>query len=253
MSYVLLTRSYNLVQLESLNMKIAIFADIHANIFALEAALSDCEEEVVEHFIVAGDLVGYYYWPQLVVRRLMNDNRFTCIRGNHEDIFAETLTSPRVADQYRKKYGTGYDVCRDYLSIDQIQWLLHLPVSAELNIESVHFSVHHGSPAATDEYVYPDSSADVLTRCHVSRDFTVLGHTHFPFMHEQNGSILVNPGSIGQPRDSGGYACYALVDLATRAIAFKRIPYDVGPVVVEAQARDPSLNYLHKIMTRRVL
>lgn len=234
-------------------MKVAIFSDIHSNIFALEAALADCEFEAVENFIVAGDLVGYYYWPQLIIRRLINDNRFTCIRGNHEDILAETLNSSSASNHYRRKYGSGYDVCRDTLNNDELHWLLNLPKNTEINIEGVHFSVHHGSPASTDEYVYPDATADVLARCHVARDFTVLGHTHYPLIHELNGSILINPGSIGQPRDFGGHASYALVDLATREIVFKRIPYDVGPVVAEAQARDPSLKYLHKIMTRREL
>jgi len=231
-------------------MKVAILADIHANIYALDAALTDCEKEAVTHYIVAGDLVGYYYWPQPVVRRLMDDRRFTCIRGNHEDIFEKTLSCPRISAKYRKMYGTGYDVCRDSLSKDELHWLLNLPKNTEINIEDVHFSVYHGSPAATDEYVYPDASTAVLERCYVARDITVLGHTHYPLMHELNGRILLNPGSIGQPRDFGGQACYALVDLVTRAIVFKRIPYDVSPVITEVQVRDPSLNYLHKIMTR---
>jgi putative phosphoesterase len=234
-------------------MKVAVFADIHANIFALEAALLNCEAEGVEHFIVAGDLVGYYYWPQLVVRRLMSDGRFTCIRGNHEDIFEETLVCSRAAEKSRKKYGTGYDVCRDYLSKDELDWLLHLPANTEIDIEGVHFAVYHGSPAAADEYVYPDAAADVLKRCFVSRDITVLGHTHYPMLHESNGRILINPGSIGQPRDYGGHASYALVDLDNYEIDFKRISYDVSPLISEAMTRDPSLKYLHEILSRRVL
>ena len=65
-------------------MKVAILADIHANIHALDAVLADCEKEAVSHFIVAGDLVGYYYWPQQVIQRLMHKTHITCIRGNHE-------------------------------------------------------------------------------------------------------------------------------------------------------------------------
>lgn len=232
-------------------MKIAILADIHANIYALEAVLADCEDEGVEHFIVAGDLVGYYYWPQLVVRRLMHDTRFTCIRGNHEDILAETLDNKDSADRYRLKYGSGYDVCRESLSDDELQWLLNLPTKAELILYGTHFSVHHGSPFATDEYIYPNSTAEVLARSHASRDYTILGHTHYPFMHSLDGSILVNPGSIGQSRDFGGQACYAVIDLSNRALRFKRLHYDVSPVIAAARARDPSLEFLYKIMTRR--
>lgn len=234
-------------------MRVAIFADIHANIHALEAVLDDCRDEAVEHFIVAGDLVGYYYWPKPVVQRLMHDARVTCIRGNHEDILAETLNSPVAAERYRQKYGSGYDVCRDTLCDDELQWLLNLPIRAELTLGGIHFSVHHGSPAATNEYIYPDAAADVLARCHSGRDFTVLGHTHYPFIHHMDGRVLLNPGSVGQPRDFGGQACYALIDLTNRAVRFKRAPFDVSPVVAAAQSRDPALGYLQKIMTRRTL
>lgn len=231
-------------------MRVAILADIHANIHALEAVLADCRDEAVEHFIVAGDLVGYYYWPKPVVQRLMHDIRVTCIRGNHEDILAETLNSSVAAERYRKKYGSGYDVCRDSLCDDELQWLLHLPSSAELTLGGAHFSVHHGSPLATDEYIYPNAAADVLARCHAGRDFTVLGHTHYPFIQHMDGRVLLNPGSVGQPRDFGGQACYALIDLANRAVRFKRVPFEISHVVAAARSRDPALGYLYKIMTR---
>ena len=231
-------------------MKVAILADIHANIHALNAVLVDCQEEAVEHFIVAGDLVGYYYWPKPVVQRLMHDPRFNSIRGNHEDNLAKTLETAAAAEQYSQKYGSSYDVCRETLCDKELQWLMRLPTSAELKLGDVHFSVHHGSPAATDEYIYPDAPAEVLARCHLSPDFTVLGHTHYPFIHCLDGRILLNPGSVGQPRDIGGQASYALINLANRAVRFKRVPFDVTPVVTAAQARDPALGYLHRIMTR---
>jgi predicted phosphodiesterase len=183
----------------------------------------------------------------------MRDTCITCIRGNHEDILAQTLDNSAAAEFYRQKYGLGYDICRETLSGDEMQWLLHLPVSAELTLDGIHFSVHHGSPSATDEYVYPDASAEVLARSHAGRDFTVLGHTHYPFIHHLDGRILLNPGSVGQPRDFGGQASYAVVNLANRVVRFKRIPFDANPVVIAAQTRDPKLGYLHKIMTRRAL
>lgn len=231
-------------------MKVAVLADIHANIYALESVLADCEEEAVDHFIVAGDLVGYYYWPREVVQRLMNDVNFTCVRGNHEDILAQTLESDDKAKHYRQKYGSGYSVCSETLSYTEMQWLLRLPVSVELNLGGAHFSVHHGSPSSTNEYIYPDAPEELLARCHAGRHFTILGHTHYPLLHHRDGRILLNPGSVGQPRDFGGRACYALIDLVNRTVRFKRIPFDVTHVLAAAQARDPSLGYLQKILTR---
>ena len=233
-------------------MKVAILSDIHANIYAFNAILSDCEKEMVGHFIVAGDLVGYYYWPRPVVQWLMENPRVTCIRGNHEDVLAQTLEDSKAADRYRQKYGSGYDVCRESLSDDELNWLIKLPVKAQLILDDTHFRVHHGSPAATDEYIYPDATPTTLERCHDSQDYTILGHTHYPFLHHLNGSMLLNPGSVGQPRDFGGQACYAIIDLRNHTIRFKRIPYDVSQVIVAAQARDPSIAYLRDILTRGV-
>jgi putative phosphoesterase len=234
-------------------MKVAILADIHANIHALNVVLADCKEEKVDHFIVAGDLIGYYYWPRPVVQCLMRDDRFTCIRGNHEDILAQTIGSYVIAERYRQRYGSGYDVCRQTLSNSEMEWLLNLPSNVELTLGGAHFAVYHGSPASTDEYIYPNAPAADLVRCHVGRDFTVLGHTHYPFIHHLNGRILLNPGSVGQPRDFGGQASYALINLANRTVRFKRVPFDVSDVIATAQASDPTLDYLQRIMTRKAL
>lgn len=234
-------------------MKVAILADIHANIHALDAVLADCEKEAVSHFIVAGDLVGYYYWPQQVVQRLMHKTHITCIRGNHEDILTKTLDCSDAAAHFRKKYGSGYDVCRETLSYEEMQWLVKLPVKAELILEGVHFCVHHGSPASTDEYIYPDAPLSVLSRCHDSNDYTILGHTHYPFLHHLNRKILLNPGSVGQPRDFGGQASYAILNLINGVVRFKRVPFDISLVIAAAKERDPELSYLHTVMNRKML
>lgn len=233
-------------------MKIAILSDIHANIEAFLAVLKDCALEEVANIVVAGDLIGYYYWPKEVVEIIMKDNRFTCIRGNHEDILVESLRCEIAAERYRKKYGSGYDVCKKTLSSDQLLWLTKLPVSAELVINGIHFSVHHGSPTSTDEYIYPDSAEDVFARCSVARDFTILGHTHFPFIYCKGGRTLLNPGSVGQPRDFGGQACYTVINLTNKSIRFKRVPFDTSVVIAAARERDPELTYLQTIMTRGV-
>lgn len=234
-------------------MKVAILADIHSNIYALDVVLADCHKEAVSHFIVAGDLVGYYYWPKSVVQRLMHDNRVTCIRGNHEDILRETLDNHDAAARFRQRYGSGYDVCRETLSNNELEWLLQLPAKAELVLEGIKFSVHHGSPKATDEYIYPDAPASVLAGCFDSADYTILGHTHYSFLHHRCGRTLLNPGSVGQPRDIGGQACYVILDLNNHVLRFKRISYDISPLIAAAQEKDPNLPYLYTIMKRRPL
>ena len=96
-------------------MKIAILADIHANIYAFEAVLEDIQKEGVDKIIVAGDLVGYYYWPSEVVNTCMQDSRFICIRGNHEDNLKLAISDPTKLDSLTKKYGSSYRICLEKL------------------------------------------------------------------------------------------------------------------------------------------
>ena len=83
-------------------MKVALISDIHANFYALETVVQDLDKECVESVIVAGDLIGYYYWPHKVVDLIMSDSRFFCIRGNHERMFKEALADNDIFERYRK-------------------------------------------------------------------------------------------------------------------------------------------------------
>lgn len=230
-------------------MKVAVMADIHANIVALEAVWSSCEEESVDAFIVAGDLIGYYYWPRQVVRRLYQDSRVVCVRGNHEENLAR-CDDPTSARILRERYGSGYDVCAETLNETEKGWLLNLPTTCTVEFDGVSFTVHHGSPTSANEYIYPDADESTLLRSYSQSDFTVIGHTHYPMHHTHQGRNLINPGSVGQPRDFGGSASYAIVDTIDQSVVFRRIQFDVSQVVEEAISRDPQLPYLHTIQTR---
>ena len=72
-------------------MKIGVISDIHANIFALDNVLKEMSKYDVSKILVAGDLIGYYYWPKEVVSRLMTDEDVFCIAGNHEKLLKNSL------------------------------------------------------------------------------------------------------------------------------------------------------------------
>ena len=126
-------------------MKIAILADIHANIYAFEAVLADVQKESVDKIIVAGDFIGYYYWPSEVVNICMLDSRFICVRGNHEDNLKLAFSDPTKLDSLTKKYGSSYQICIDTLNADQVNWLLSLPNFLDFKIGNTSFYVTHGS------------------------------------------------------------------------------------------------------------
>lgn len=231
-------------------MKVAIISDVHANIHALRVVLNDLNKEGVARILVAGDLVGYYYWPSEVVQLVMEDERFICIRGNHENILQEVKANQEAANRYRHKYGSGYDFCRDQLSESQMSWLLSLPREKYVTLDDETFYLSHGALGSTDEYLYPDVSLERLLENYSDARYTIFGHTHYPFLHQHEGRYLLNPGSVGQPRDSGGLASYLIVNTRNQVIRFKRKAYDTDVVVKAAEANDPSLSYLSAIMKR---
>lgn len=231
-------------------MKVAILSDIHANIFALQAVYEDMDSQGVEHVLVSGDLVGYYYWPGEVVRMIRDDSRTVCIAGNHEHILRDIISHPESAEGYRRKYGSGYDACFEQLSDDEVEWLLGLPDEVRLQCADKSFYMSHGGFESVDRYLYPDASSELISKNYSDCDFSVYGHTHYPFLHSSHGRFLVNPGSVGQPRDTGGLASYVVVDLANTTIRFRRKAFDSSSILNEAKIRDPGLVYLSKVMVR---
>jgi putative phosphoesterase len=231
-------------------VKVALLSDIHANAPALEAVYADMDSVGIERILVIGDLIGYYYWPREVVSRLIGDPRVTCIRGNHEDILAECLADEAASARYRAKYGSGYQSCADSLDGEMLGWLAALPVSREVTIDGVSFHMSHGGLGETDTYIYPDTSSDELLRNYSACSFTVFGHTHYPFVHYHDRRVMINPGSVGQARDRGGAASYAIVDLENLVVRPRRVPFDVAAVIEAARDRDPGLPYLQKILER---
>lgn len=231
-------------------MKIALLSDIHANIYALKAVLDDLDKEHVEKILILGDYTGYYYWPGDVVDLLMKDTRCFGIAGNHEKILHQFLSDPASADKYRQKYGSGYDSCLKQLSDQNLNWLFSLPDEAVFDAGGLQFYLSHGALGSTEKYIYPDASIEELRANYSDKQFTVFGHTHYPFLHQNDGKFLINPGSVGQPRDLSGSASYVIIDINNLVIRFKRKCFNVEPVVLAAHKYDPALGYLREVMVR---
>jgi putative phosphoesterase len=231
-------------------MKIAILADIHANIYAFEAVLEDIQKEGVDKIIVAGDLVGYYYWPSEVVNICMKDSRFICIRGNHEDNLKLAFSEPTKLDSLTKKYGSSYRICLEELSADEVNWLLNLPQFLDFKIGNTSFYATHGSLEETTEYIYPDADFKKLKENFSTSNYTILAHTHYPFLHSWNNKWLVNPGSVGQPRDFGNIASYFIVNLETNVIVPRRIAFPTKVIARYVDIYDKDVKYLKNILKR---
>jgi putative phosphoesterase len=231
-------------------VKLALLGDIHGNDRALAAVLGAASDANVDRLLVTGDLVGYYFAPAQVLD-LLSKWKCDVVSGNHEVMLAASRTDPAYLATVEARYGSGVRIAMDQLDSRQLEELCALPHRLELEIDGVRILLCHGSPWDLDYYVYPDSAPEMLTRC-VSGNFDliVMGHTHYPMLKEMGKTLLVNPGSVGQPRNRKPGACWALFDTEDRTIELRRESYDSSDLVRECQMRHPELPYLSEVLLR---
>jgi putative phosphoesterase len=199
-------------------VRYAIISDIHSNIHALEKVLQDIDDQGADVIICAGDLVGYGPFPNEVVDAL-KDRRAICIAGNHDravvnlDAFNMNPLAAKAVFWTAKRIS---EASTDYLK--------RLRPSTRLNLGGTSAAMFHGSPRMDDEYVFEeDANAGLLQIA--KAEIVISGHTHVPYVKKLPQGILVNPGSVGQPRDGDPRASYLLFEEREREFALRRIEY----------------------------
>lgn len=231
-------------------MKIGLIADVHGNAPALDAVLKAAAASGAEALCLAGDVVGYYYEPAHCLDMLAAWPA-EVVRGNHEDLLAETVRDPALAADVHRRYGSGLAVAQRTLSAEQCQTIAAWPRTRLLTFGAVRVLLCHGSPWDTDTYLYPDGDAALWQRCaDPGIDIIVAGHTHYPVDRQVGPTRVINPGSVGQPRDRRPGAAWALLDTASGVCEWRRETYDMSGVIAQARALDPHLPYLADVLTR---
>lgn len=205
-------------------MKVGLIADPHANVAGLEAALDAVRSAGVETIVCAGDAVGYHTAVNETIAALRASVEHTVL-GNHDAMLVGKL---RVDERQRALYGLDY--AASVITRDGLSWLKSLPTSLELDLDGRSVAVFHGSPwQPLTEYVYPDSP-DLERFSAVDAEVIVLGHTHHPMVRSIAGSLVVNPGSCGLPRDGLEGAPYAILDTEALEVSLQRASYDESAV-----------------------
>lgn len=231
-------------------MKLGLLGDIHGNNLALQAILEQASSSDVETLLITGDLVGYYYSPLEVLKLLRTWDKYI-VRGNHEDMLNTARSDSSFLAQVDARYGSGLRIAIEQLDKEQIDELCGLPHPVELVIDGCKILLCHGAPWDNDCYVYPDAKQELLARCASQEfDLVVLGHTHHPMQHTIGNTIVVNPGSVGQPRNRKPGAHWAVFDTTNRSLEFRQEQYDSSALLQECQQRHPELPYLADVLTR---
>lgn len=201
-------------------MRIGLLADIHANSPALEAVLEAMPN--VDQLVCLGDIVGYNPYPQ----EALSTVRETCdivIQGNHD----RSITHP--AHVGNEQAVAGLRLAKEELSEEQTAFLTNLSEKTELH--DGRFLAVHSHPKHTDRYVMP-GLFDTVEKYLEEYDAIFLGHTHVQSTKDFENGVIVNPGSVGQPRDEAG-AAYAVFDTETLETDLYRTGYNINAVVTE--------------------
>jgi len=205
-------------------MQVAVISDIHANKVALEAVFDDLQESStddasIDAIVCAGDVVGYNPWPAQCVAAV-REREIPTVMGNHDRAVA--LETPF---RFNSMAAAGVEYARAHLGDDAQTWLSALPDTRMVLDGRV--KLVHGHPDDPDRYTYPEEfSASMLGE----EDVLVTGHTHVQGHERFEGGIVMNPGSVGQPRDGDPRAAYAVVDLDDLSVDERRVEYDVDAV-----------------------
>jgi putative phosphoesterase len=199
-------------------MRVAVISDVHANRVALDAVLDDLPD--VDATVCAGDVVGYNPWPAECVAAL-RDRDVPTVMGNHDRAVATDSTF-----RFNSMAAAGVEYARAELDDDALSWLSALP--DERTELDGRVRLVHDHPWIRDKYTYPEEfRADFLD----DEDVLVLGHTHVQDHRVFDEGIVMNPGSVGQPRDGDHRAAYAILDLDDLSVEERRVDYDIEAVV----------------------
>jgi len=228
-------------------MRYLLLSDLHSNDEALSAVLSRVKRKKFDRVVCLGDFVGYAADPNKVLDRFRTLPRTTIsIRGNHDKV----VSGVDAGDMFNPPALYAARWTAERLSTENLEFLRRLPLGP-LVVDG-RFVACHGSPLDEDAYIFSDFDASMnfvqMHRLSPEMDLCFFGHSHIPsvFTLEPGGirveavrgsrarlklepgrRYLINPGSVGQPRDRNPKASYAIFDAAERVVYFDRVAYDV--------------------------
>jgi putative phosphoesterase len=243
------------------NLNILILSDIHGNTDALKAVLEHANRW--DSIWVIGDLVDYGPEPQIVIDMIRDIKPDFILMGNHDYAVAfnvDCRCAPNIHDlsEYTRKY-----ISYRLISRDQIEWLKGLAIKMEKTIEGKKVLAVHGSPRnPLYGYIEPSMSLDeikfaltpslyALKPRPVERDIVVIGHSHKPMKIYVDNILVINPGSVGQPRDGIPKASYAVFNTEQSVFEIHRVEYDIEKVVGKLRSlkiEDRYMQWLEKIL-----
>jgi predicted phosphodiesterase len=207
-------------------MNIAILSDLHSNHFALKAVLDDIGNRSLDKLVVLGDIFGYYPWACETYQLLKpyKDSAFI-IKGNHDQLVIDQVP-PEVVPSYWQAAKINEAELKAQQS-GALEWLQMLDFGMEIKLADKFCTLLHGTPADKKEgRYYPDDQHD-YNWFPKNGHILLMGHTHYPIYKKfDDNSIIINPGSVGQPRDADPRSSWGILNCNDLSYLPIRTPYD---------------------------
>jgi len=223
-------------------MRYLVFTDIHGNLEALEALFDFVSRKKIDRYLCLGDLVGYGASPNETIDRVRKLEPLSIIRGNHD----KAVCGQDSLETFNPMAALAIAWCRKTLVREHSRYLCGLPKGPQ--VVDGHLTLCHGAPFDEDFYIFGEFDAAEAFQ-YLETRIGFFGHTHFPCLYVKTGNTvegrlieedhsivrlkknvhyLINPGSVGQPRDRNPKAACAVFDSEESTVHFHRFDYDIA-------------------------
>lgn len=223
-------------------MRIAFISDIHSNVDALKETLIDIRDRAVDKIYCLGDLIGYHLYPNEVIELIKSENIET-VMGNHEyDILNKKFDRNKESDI--AKYFNF-----DSLKKENLEFIKNLDFEKIRVEDSIKIKMVHASPRKINEYIFEDGDNVKEIVSELKEDLLVCAHTHYPYIKNLNGKIIINTGSIGKPKIGRPNSSYVLFDTKTKTGEIIEVVYDFEKLAKELEIKNFPQNYSDLLRT----
>lgn len=222
-------------------MKFAVISDIHSNIAALKAVVSDIKAQEIDRIYCTGDLVGYAPFPNEVID-FIREKQIPTVMGNYDDAIGNMrfICGCDYKDENAQALGEASILwTKQHTSEKNKEFLRSLPEEIRFEAAGEKVLLVHGSPGVLNEYIYENLPSEQLSgylekgNC----DILICGHTHRPFHLSIAGGHIINAGSVGKPKHGDPSSTYVIVDINEKvSVETRTVSYDYEAVSQAIQA-----------------